>query len=284
MNANATTDDATEIAPLTDRDIESAAGGHTVGVETLREAVALAAEEITERASEIAETQVPKGHGKFSEPTVIHETDTHVCIYVEYGTLAKIASNHPDTPNDGDTYAAIGWAYNQYARRYGADRALEMMDALVLPRTDRVDEIIRKREEQTPAVGDYLYGESAIYVVTDRRPNEWKVALATELRRAKLHHDPSDAEGWQPAVWVDCHTVVDGEAVDSLTVSSGDRLRFDHGTLDDEPATAVVNVAEDGEVTLKSDGELVPSGYDTKLAVKCNIVTMELHHERDGDR
>lgn len=141
-------------------------------------------------------------------------------------------------------------------------------------------------DAQTPAVGDYLHGVSAIYVVTDRRPNEWKVELATELRpfppeRTTL---PSDAEGWQPAVWVNCHKVIDGEAVDSLTVSSGDRVRFDHGTLDRKPAWAVVDVAEDGEVVLESDGELVPNGFDTKLAFKCNIVSMDQRHVPADDR
>ncbi len=139
-------------------------------------------------------------------------------------------------------------------------------------------------DAQTPAVGDYLHGVSAIYVVTDRRPDEWNVELAAELRDARREHPPSDAEGWQPAAWVNCHKVIDGEAVDSLTVSSGDRVRFDHGTLDREPAWAVVNVAEGGDVVLESDGELVPNGFDTKLALKCNIVSMDQRHERAGDR
>jgi len=139
-------------------------------------------------------------------------------------------------------------------------------------------------DAQTPTVGDYLHGESAIYVVTDRRPGEWKVELAAELPDARREHPASDAEGWQPAAWVNCHKVIDGEAVDSLTVSSGDRVRFDHGTLDREPVWAVVDVAEGGDVVLESDGELVPNGFDTKLALKCNIVSMDQRHERAGDR
>lgn len=146
MAQNAT-DDTAAIAPLTDRDIEAAADGHAVEVDELREAVAYMTDEIETWGDEIADDHVPEDHGKYSVSTVITESEDYVCIYVEYGTLARMADRHPEITDEGDVVPAVGWAHNEYARRHGADaNALGTMDAAVLPRTETVEEIIEERE------------------------------------------------------------------------------------------------------------------------------------------
>lgn len=138
---------ANEIAPLADRDIEAAADGHTVEAEELREAVGYLAAELDKWGDEMADNQVPEGHGDFGESTVITESEDYVCIYVEYGTLAQMASDHPEISKEGDVVQAVAWAHNEYARRHGADaNALGTMDAVVLPRTETVEQIITERE------------------------------------------------------------------------------------------------------------------------------------------
>lgn len=138
---------AATIAPLTDRDLENAADGHVVDVDDLRDAVAMINGVLDEFGHEYADTQIPDNHGEFDEPTVIWESDDHVCIYVSYGVLHETASNDPEIPSEGDLENAVAWAHNSFARRYGASSdALGTMDAVVLPRTEAVDQIIQERE------------------------------------------------------------------------------------------------------------------------------------------
>jgi len=134
-------------ATVTDRGLKTAADGHRGDVNQLREAVAAVENELNTWADEIVDTHILEGHGDFEEPTVISESDTHVGIYVEYGTLARMADEHPEIMNDGDVASAVGWAHNEYAHRYGADAdALGPMHAVGLPQTAVVDEIIARHE------------------------------------------------------------------------------------------------------------------------------------------
>lgn len=131
-----------EIAPLADRDIEAAADGQPVDADVLRDAVATISSEIDEWSTEIAETVVPENHGEYTEPTVITESEDYVCIYVEFGTLAEMTEDVL-----GQTVPEVAYAYNEYARRHGADAdVLGTMDAVVLPRTETVEPIITERE------------------------------------------------------------------------------------------------------------------------------------------
>lgn len=138
--------DAT-IEPLSDRDLEQAADGHDVDVDELRDAVARINGVLDEFGDEYADQQIPENHGEFTEPTVVWESDDHVCIYVSYGLLQETASNDPEISSEGDLESAVAWAHNAFARRKGASPdALGTMDAAVLPRTDAVDQIIQGRE------------------------------------------------------------------------------------------------------------------------------------------
>jgi len=133
---------------------------------------------------------------------------------------------------------------------------------------DATDEL-----DDKPTRGDYLHGSSAIYKVTDRDGDSWRVELAARLSRSRrTATELRDAAGWKPATWVNCHTVVNGESVRSLTIETGDIIRWDSGTLDGEPARAAVTVEDDRSATLSSDAALIPESYDSVLALKCNIV------------
>ena len=132
---------------VTGRGLKTAADGHRGDVNQLREAVAAVEDELNTWADKIAKTHILEDHGDFEEPTVISESDTHVCIYVEYGTLARMAGEHSEITDDDDIALAVGWAHNEYARRHGAEAdALGTMHAVGLLQTAAVDEIIAKQE------------------------------------------------------------------------------------------------------------------------------------------
>jgi len=134
-------------ATVTVRGLKTAADGHRGDVNQLREAVAAVENELNTWADGIVDTHILEGHGDFEEPTVISESDTHVCIYVEYGTLARMADEHPEIMNDGDIAPAVGRTHNEYARCHGADAdPLGTMHAVGLPQTAAEDEIIAKQE------------------------------------------------------------------------------------------------------------------------------------------
>ena len=133
-----------KIAPLTAADIKAAADGHDTTTDELRAAVRAAAEGIDEYATEFADA-VPEGHGQYSEPTVIWQDNDHVCIYVSTetwnATMEELSERY-----DGDTPHAVVWAHNEFARRHGASAdVLGTMDAIVLPRTETVQQIINDR-------------------------------------------------------------------------------------------------------------------------------------------
>lgn len=133
---------ANEIAPLADRDIEAAADGRSIDADELRDAVATISSEIDDWAGEMADALVPEDHGKYGEPLVITESEDYVCIYAEFGALAQMTEDAL-----GQTVPEVGHAHNEYARRHGADPdVLGTMDAVVLPRTETVEQIITERE------------------------------------------------------------------------------------------------------------------------------------------
>ena len=137
----------TMAASVTGRGLTTAADGHRGDVNRLREAVAAIEDELNTWADEIADTHILEGHGDSEEPTVISESDTHLSIYVEYGTLARMADEHPEITDNGDIAPAVGWAHNEYARRHGANAdALGTMHAVGLPQTAAVNEIIAEQE------------------------------------------------------------------------------------------------------------------------------------------
>lgn len=136
------------IEPLTETDLETAADGHAVDVDELRNAVATIRDTLDagQVGDEIAEQQIPDGHGEFTEPTVIWQDDDYVCIYVTHGVLQSHAKEHPHLDLDHETACAVAWAHNAHARWCGASPdGLGAMDAVVLPRTDRVNQIIEER-------------------------------------------------------------------------------------------------------------------------------------------
>jgi hypothetical protein len=140
--------DATTVEPLTEQDIAAAADGHSTETDELRAAVAKCIADLEEYAAEWADNEVPDGHSGFSEPTVIWSDDDHVCIYVSHGSFdgaVNVLTDHHGV--DDQTASAVPWAFNEFARRHGASpSALGTMDAVVLPRTDAVDQIITERK------------------------------------------------------------------------------------------------------------------------------------------
>ena len=142
MVRSSTTDD---IAPFADQDLKAAADGRPYDVDELREAVPTLNDEIETWAAEIAETLVPENHGQYAEPTVITRSGDYLCIYADAGSVHRMVE---DTSGiDDDLMSGLARVHLYYARRHGADpNALGTMDAIVLPRTEPVEQIIAERE------------------------------------------------------------------------------------------------------------------------------------------
>jgi hypothetical protein len=139
MEANQTSD---KIAPLTEADVARAADGNQVDRDAVREALRLVAKELRIVDAEWAECV--DTDEEYSEPTIVHQTDDYVCALVAPETWdATIEGLVNDHDVDPMVARSTTYAHNNYARRHGASpTALGAMHAVVLPRTDVVNDIL----------------------------------------------------------------------------------------------------------------------------------------------
>lgn len=118
--------------------------------------------------------------------------------------------------------------------------------------------------------GDYLVGESAIYEITDRDGDDYRVKVAEPY--LDKEDEASANEGWQSEEFVkSLGSVVKQNEVADIEVGDRDTVIWNTGHLTGESEEATVNIEEDGTVELESSGPLVPKRFSARLVLECNI-------------
>jgi len=121
--------------------------------------------------------------------------------------------------------------------------------------------------------GDYISG-NGVYEVTDidesRTENPYRIEIVSERENhAEAQHSNA---GWASTTRIETlGTHIPREDVQSISITSGDMLRWETGHADGSPAKATVTINDDGTVALQSDGLVVPKTVPDVLTLKCNI-------------
>lgn len=142
--------DTTPIGPFWERDIEVVADRVSVNPDDLHEAVAKFNDRIEKWAGEIADINVPVDDPSDDYSPVITRSRDHVCLSVSCGTVHESVDVLFDSEEQVDRNGigltgAIALVHNEYARRQGAN--LGESDAIVIPETDQVEQVIARKYE-----------------------------------------------------------------------------------------------------------------------------------------